>query len=216
MRVNAEAPAEIADWAARRAVRLIHFSTDYVFSGREPGLKTEDDPPEPLSVYGRSKLAGEQAVLSRRGNLVVRVSWVFGPEKPSFVDQIHDAALAGKPLAAIADKFSLPTCTADLAPWIGRLLETDAAGIVHACNPGEPVSWQGMAEAVVREMAARGIIAACPAIAARTLAEMKDFRADRPRHTAMDTRRLALLLGSSPRPWPEALADHVRSRAKGH
>jgi len=212
MRVNAGAPGEIAAWAAARGVPVFHYSTDYVFDGREPGLKKEEDPPSPLSVYGRSKLAGEQAVLAWPGNCVIRVSWVFGPEKPSFVDQIIDNALSGTPLAAIADKLSLPGFTTDLAAWTETLVSKNATGIIHACNSGEPVSWHGMGQQVLREMLAAGAIATMPEIEPLQLSSVKAFRAERPRFTAMDTTRLETLLGETPRPWPDAIAAHVHHR----
>lgn len=210
MRVNAEAPGEIAEWAASRGVRMMHFSTDYVLGGRTPELHDEMEVPEPLSVYGRSKLAGELAVLSYPGNLVLRVSWVFGPEKPSFIDQIFESALAGRPLAAVADKFSLPTFTADLAGWVEALVSSDATGLIHACNSGEPVSWHGMAVLVVREMELSGVIDSCPDILAQKLDEVPSFRAVRPRFSAMDTRKLAGISGCAPRPWELAVAEYVR------
>lgn len=209
MRVNAEAPGEIARWAATRGVPMIHFSTDYVFDGETPGLRSENDPAAPLSVYGRSKLAGERAVLALAGNCVVRVSWVFGPEKASFVDQIAAAALAGRPLAAVADKFSLPVFTGDLAEWLECLIDRQEEGIFHACNSGEPVSWHGLATAVVEEMAACGRIAEVPPVRPQCLAEMSSFRAMRPQFTAMSCGRLTELLGQAPRPWREALAEYI-------
>lgn len=212
MRVNSGAPGKIALWAAGRGVRMIHFSTDYVFGGETTVPLAEDMAPRPVNAYGRSKLAGERAVLAHPGNLVIRVSWVFGPEKPSFVDQVFDAALAGRPLAAVADKLARPTSTADLAGWVEALLESDTSGILHASNTGIPVSWHGMASFVVREMTARGVLASCPEVAGQTLAEMPMFRARRPRFTVMDTGRLAAILGQAPRPWPEALAEYVALR----
>lgn len=213
MRVNAEAPAEIAAWAAERGVRVFHFSTDYVFGGEREGLRREHDPAMPVNGYGRSKLAGERAVLDRPGNCVVRVSWVFGPEKASFIDQMFDAALAGRPLAAVADKFSLPTFTDDLAEWMECLVERKSKGIFHACNSGEPASWHDMATAVVEEMAACGLLAEVSEIRKQSLSEITFFRAVRPRFTAMETRRLADVLGHAPQSWREAIAEYVRRKS---
>jgi dTDP-4-dehydrorhamnose reductase len=207
-RVNADAPAEIAEWAAARGVRLIHFSTDYVLGGREPGLHEETEAAEPLSDYGKSKRAGEVAVLAQPGTCVMRVSWVFGPEKPSFVDAVRNKAIADEPLAAVADKFSLPTFTADLVRWVETVAASDVCGIVHACNAGEPASWHDLAEAVVDGMVASGELPSRPEIVRQTLAEA-GFRAVRPRHTAMATPRLAEVLGSRPQSWREALAEYM-------
>jgi dTDP-4-dehydrorhamnose reductase len=212
MRVNADAPAEMAAWAAKRGVRIYHFSSDYVFAGKTPELRREDEMPAPLSVYGLSKLAGEQAILAHPANRVIRVSWVFGPEKPSFIDQIFDAALAGRPLQAVADKLSLPLLTTDLAAWMHLILETETTGILHACQSGEATSWHGMAVAVVEEMAARGALQAIPHITPLKLDEVSAFRTPRPRFTAMDNRRLAKVIGTPPRPWREAVAGYVRDR----
>lgn len=212
MRVNSAAPGKIALWAAERGVRMIHFSTDYVFDGSTSSLLDESMPARPLSAYGRSKLAGERTVLAHPGHLVLRVSWVFGIDKAAFVDRIFDDALVGNPLAAIADKLSLPTSTADLAEWVEALLDTDAEGILHACNPGPAVTWHGMAGFVVNEMRCRGILPSTPEITATRLEDAADFRAPRPRFTAMDTSRLAATIGRPLRSWQEALAEHVALR----
>lgn len=209
-RINAEAPAEMAAWCRDRGRKLLHFSTDYVFDGLEPGLRTEDDEARPLSVYGRTKLAGEQAVLAA-GGTVMRVSWVFGPEKAAFPDQILDRALAGLELAAVADKYSRPTFTADLCGWVEGWLDAGApAGCFHASNGGPVTSWHGMAREIVAFLTEKGI--ATPPLKALVLDEMTAFRAPRPRHTAMDTRRLEALLETPPRDWREALRQHLESR----
>ena len=100
--------------------------------------------------------------------------------------------------------------------WIDRLIALKTTGIVHACNSGEPVSWHGMAIAVVEDMVASGTVATLPEIQNQPLAEIAAFRAARPRFTAMDTRRLTEILGSPPRHWREALAEHVRYRGGGN
>jgi dTDP-4-dehydrorhamnose reductase len=210
MQVNASSPAHIASWCAASGVRMIQISTDYVFDGCSSSLLDESAAAFPIHAYGRSKLAGERAVLAHPQHLVLRVSWVFGPEKPSFVDGVFDAAIAGRPLAAIADKWSLPTHTADLASWVSRLLQTDAVGTVHACQSGEPASWHDMACCVVEEMAACGCLAAVPEVRELALDQMESFRAQRPRFTAMSNAWLSQYLGEAPRDWREALRDYVR------
>lgn len=208
-RVNADAPAEMARVCRENGRKLLHFSTDYVFQGDKPGLRTEEDEAHPVSVYGKTKLAGERAVLAA-GGTVMRVSWVFGPEKPAFPDQMFDRALAGLELSAVADKFSRPTFTRDLAEWVGGWLEAGApAGCFHACNGGPLTSWHGIAVEILGFLAGKGI--ATPSLQALRLGEMAAFRAPRPRHTGMDTRRLAVLLGREPRDWREALREHLES-----
>ncbi|OYV05044.1 MAG: hypothetical protein CFE26_13670 [Verrucomicrobiales bacterium VVV1] len=207
--LNAQAPAQLTDWAARRGVKLVHFSTDYVFSGERTGLRTETEMPQPLSVYGQTKLAGEQAVLAEPGNLTLRVSWVFGLEKPSFLDAVIRDALAGKPLSAIADKFSLPTHTRDLCGWTETLIKRQAAGLFHACQSGPPVSWHGMAELAVDELVRLGRLAAAPKILPTKLEETTAFRAKRPRQTAMSTTKLEEELGEMPRDWREVIREYV-------
>jgi dTDP-4-dehydrorhamnose reductase len=213
-RVNVRAPEVIADWAATRGVRMIHFSTDYVLGGASPGFHDEVEAPEPLSVYGRVKLAAEQVVLSHPGNLVLRVSWVFGPEKPSFIDKVLESALAEKPLEAVEDKFSLPTFTGDLVGWVGRLLDSDASGVMHACNSGEPVSWHGMADEVLGQAVDLGILGTKPVVAPLKLDEVAAFRAKRPRHTAMATERLTVAIGEPPRHWKLAMRDYLEGMAE--
>lgn len=210
MRVNADAPGEIAAWADRRGVRVFHFSTDYVFGGPGETLRAENDRAEPMSHYGGSKLAGEQAVLALPDHCVVRISWVFGPEKPSFVDQILQSALAGRPLAAVSDKFSLPLFTTDLVKWLEPMIERHTTGIVHACNSGEPVSWHGMSLATLEAAHACGAFTEIPEVREQRLDEIEAFKAARPRFSAMDTRRLSSILGHTPRHWRDALAEHVR------
>jgi len=210
-RVNAAAPAELAKACRERGKKILHFSTDYVFDGIQPGLRSEDDPPSPLSVYGRTKEEGERGVLAE-GGTVMRVSWVFGPEKPAFPDQILDRALVGQELSAVADKFSLPAYTPDICEWVEGLLSAGLpAGIFHACNGGPVTSWHGIAMEIVRFLNEREGMP-LPEVKSLSLDEMTAFRAPRPRHTAMSTARLEAVLGRPMRDWREALQQHLASR----
>ena len=207
-RVNAIAPGELAKVCRERGKQLLHFSTDYVFDGVEPGLRREEDPPSPLSAYGRTKEEGERVVLAE-GGTVMRVSWVFGPERPAFPDQIFTRALEGEALSAVADKFSLPAYTPDISQWVEGLLAAGLpGGIFHACNGGPVTTWHGIALEIVRFLHER---TGQPEAEVKelSLAEMTAFRAVRPRHTAMCTARLEAVLGKTPRDWREALREHL-------
>src|SRR5437588_1262251 len=114
-RINAEAPRVLAEICRDKNAKLIHFSTDYVFDGEKREPYTEDDVAKPISVYGESKWEGEKLVLQTHGHLVVRVSWVFGPDRPSFIDGMIKRARESDQVDAIADKISTPTYTRDIA-----------------------------------------------------------------------------------------------------
>src|SRR3954453_8862247 len=123
-RINAEAPGILAEICNEQDAKLIHFSTDYVFDGEKRSPYTEDDQANPISAYGESKLAGETNVLAAGdGHLVVRVSWVFGPDRPSFVDAMIKRAQQDENIDAVSDKFSTPTYTHDIAHMLPQFLE---------------------------------------------------------------------------------------------
>ena len=149
--VNADGPAYLAEAGARVGARLLHISTDYVFNGRKGSAYSEPDPPDPLSVYGRSKLAGERRVLeSGAGACVLRTAWLYGRGGKNFVKAILAAVKRGEVLKVVADQVGSPTSTRDLAGAIGELLETDLDGLFHVANAGA-CSRYDFARAIVRE-----------------------------------------------------------------
>lgn len=210
--VNAEAPALIARICQERGARLIHVSTDYVYDGQSPGLRLETDPTAPLGVYARTKFAAERAVLAASPEfLVARTSWVFGPERPSFADSIIERAMRDPDCGAIADKWSNPSYSHDLAAMLEALaLNPDASGVVNLCNAGS-CSWQEYGQACLDLAAEAGLPLKCRTLQPLKVAEMPGFLAARPIHTAMDTTRLAALTGLRLRPWREALAEYIRA-----
>src|SRR5207249_11404980 len=108
--INAEAPGVLANLCGEKGAKLIHFSTDYVFDGEKRAPYTEEDQAKPISAYGESKLAGEKNVLAAEdGHRVVGVSWLCGPDRPSFIDAMIKRAQENEKVDAIADKFSTPT-----------------------------------------------------------------------------------------------------------
>lgn len=213
--VNQQAAGVIARWAAKRGVKMVYFSTDYVFDGRGAGKLQEEERVSPLSEYGRTKAAGEREVLAVGEHLVMRVSWVFGPEKPSFIDGVVSAVREGREVVAIADKWSIPTFTKDLVGWVRALVEQGRVGVVHACQSGEPVSWHGMAEHVVRVMAECGEVLEEPRVVGNRLVDHREFLAERPIATGMATERLTQWLGVEPRLWQVAIEEYVKAQSCG-
>ena len=190
---------------------MIHISTDYVFDGKQDTPYIEEDPPAPLSVYAESKLAGEEEVLGiSPKNLVVRLSWVFGPDRPSFIDQIIQRARENETVTAVADKFSSPTYTIDVASWLQLAIEKNANGILHLANNGG-CSWQEWAQYAIDVCRSLGIPLKAERVGAVALADMKNFVAQRPVHTVLSTAKFAALTGVQPRHWREAVAEYISS-----
>ena len=210
MLLNAEAPRVLAEICRAQGRRFIHVSTDYVFDGAKRSPYNEDDPAEPISVYGESKRAGEVQVLEANARaLVIRVSWVFGPDRPSFVDAILQKARSEEQVAAVADKFSTPTYTPDIAAMLRPLLPSaSAAGILHLANRGE-CSWQEYAQWALDCCHKLGLPMRARTVGAVSLGEMKNFVARRPVYTVLGTGKYERLTGTPPRDWREAVADYV-------
>lgn len=213
--VNAESPGAMARACAETGARLVHISTDYVFDGEARTPYGEEAVAAPLSWYGCTKREGEEAVLAAGArHAVVRVSWVFGPDRDSFVDKALQAALRGEAVRAVADKWSSPTYTLDAAEAL-RVFFDDAApgGVYHLCNRGV-CSWREWAQAGLDAAAAAGIPVATRSVEPLRLADLTAMVASRPVYSAMSCRRLEHLLGRPLRPWPEAVADHVDRLAR--
>ncbi len=211
-RVNSEAVRDMAESCRQRGARMVHVSTDYVFDGEKPEPYVEDDAPRPLGVYGASKLAGEQALADTlNDSLVVRVSWVFGPDRPSFVDQILAKARDNESVSAVADKWAVPTYTLDLGQWLRPFLgEIKACGILHLCNSGS-CTWQEYGQYAIESVRRAGVPLKAETIAPQKMSELKAFVARRPIHTVMATHRFSQLTGRTPRSWQEAVDDYVRA-----
>lgn len=153
-RTNAVAPGILAR-ACGPSVKLVHLSTEYVFSGRASRPSRESSPTAPLSVYGRTKRAGEIRVREACGDhLVIRTQWLFGPGR-NFVRTIAAAARRGDALRVVEDQLGRPTWTGVLAAGILNAVQCDACGVLHLACDGV-ASWFDLALAVVREGVRRG------------------------------------------------------------
>ena len=209
--VNADAAGAIARACTDIGARLIHISTDYVFSGEGKEPYDEEAAPDPISWYGRTKLEGEEQVLAAGDrHAVVRVSWVFGPDRDSFVDKALQSALRGEPVKAVADKWSSPTYTLDVAAALRALFPDDApGGIYHVCNRGV-CTWRDWAEEGIKAAIALGLPVKTREVEPLKLTDITAMVARRPVYSPMTCARIEELLGHPLRPWQEAVANYVR------
>ena len=205
-RVNAVGAGNVARSAAQVGARLVHMSTDYVFDGLADTPYVESAQTGPTSVYGLSKLAGEQEVLSASEDaLIVRTAWLYGRGGGNFVETVLRLSDEGGPLRIVDDQTGSPTYAADLALVLRDLAVTDVRGIVHATNSGT-CTWFEFAAEILRVFG-RGGVDVIP-IATEDI----ERPAPRPRYSVLSLEKLGSLLGWTPRPWNEALLDYVARR----
>ena len=213
MALNAEGPRRLAETAERMGAVLIHLSTDCVFDGAKPHPYVEDDPTTPLSVYGRSKLAGEEAV--RRAaprHLILRTSWVYSPFGSNFVKAMLQRAERHGELRVVDDRYGCPTYAPHLAAAILAVARTVIAeperpvwGTYHAAGSGA-VTWCGFAREIMRLSAARG--GPSVPVVPITTAEYPTAAA-RPMNSHLDCRKLATTFGVALPPWQEGLTECI-------
>lgn len=209
--VNSEAPGQLARICARKGARLVHFSTDYVFSGEKETPYTEDDTPDPVSVYGRSKLEGERRVLAESpDHLVVRLAWLFGPGRPAFPEWIIGQAADRSDVRVVADKIGTPTYSPDVPRWLEPLLfrRVPCGGLLHLANQ-PAVTWLDWGRFVLQCAADQGIPLCTTEPHPVALAELPGLTARRPLQSALNTDRFTRLTGITPRPWQDAVREHL-------
>lgn len=207
--VNADGAAYIAEACENAGAKLIHISTEYVFDGTKDIPYTEDDTPNPLSEYGRSKTAGERAIQRRlKDCVIVRTSWLYGPNGKNFVDTVLRLADEKDEITMVNDQRGAPTFTVDLADGIYRLSKSGVNGIYHLANGGW-CTWYEFAEKAL-------------ALAGKQL-KMRPVSSDelnrpaaRPRNCMLDCSKIERDTGIGLRPWAEALEDYLcRAAAPG-
>jgi dTDP-4-dehydrorhamnose reductase len=203
--INGQAVGQLADLSEGHGAFLVHVSTDFVFDGKGTRPYRPDDPVQPLSVYGGSKLLGEQ-LLQRSGLqdwLLVRTAWVYGRGGANFPRTMVTAARAGKPLAVIDDQIGAPTYAADLAEAILAMLDARARGIFHFTNSGQ-ASWRDFAVAALADFGLSNPVAR---LSSDEWRRTKPNSAIRPAYSVLDLSEYVAATGRTPRPWQEALKD---------
>jgi len=207
VRVNATGAGLVARAAAEANARLIHLSTDYVFSGSASTPYREDQPPGPpeqLTAYGRSKLLGEREVLSAHpAAVIVRTAWLYGPDGPGFPQAILRKAVQEGRLRVVNDQRGSPTYAPDLAAALVTLAgHPEAEGVFHITNAGE-CTWHDFAVELVRRAGLD-----VPVIPVTTAEFPRPAR--RPAYSVLDNRRYNELAGRPLRAWREAAAEFLR------
>ena len=207
-RVNGEAVGHLAAAAARHGAKLVHFSTDFVFDGEADAPYAVDAPPNPVSAYGRSKLAGERALIESGldDGLIVRTAWLYGPwaGRP-FPKVILEAAKAGRPLTVVGDQHGGPTLTVDLAEATLGLCDAGCRGVYHVTGGGR-TTWFGFAEATLKEFGVEPV--ELKPISAAEWSAMRPDSARRPAFSVLDLSRTEAALGRPMRPWRAALREY--------
>jgi dTDP-4-dehydrorhamnose reductase len=211
--VNGTAPGIIAGCCAALRSRFIHLSTDYVFDGRSERPYRPEDAPNPLNVYGASKLAGERAVQSIAGldYLIVRTSWVYAEIGRNFFLTMLRLGRERDRLRVVADQIGSPTSTWTLADAIWRVARLPVHGIAHFTDDGA-ISWHMFATAIFEEAAAAGVSLRRVAVEPISAAEYPSPVA-RPCYSALDATGLRRQLELPAGDWRSALRDVVRRYA---
>ena len=218
-RANGDAPGVIGRAASRIGAAVLHFSTDYVFDGAATTPYREDDPTAPLGAYGRSKLAGEQALAaSGAKHLVFRTAWVYGARGQNFLRTMLRLAAERDRLKVVSDQRGAPTparLLADVAAHAVTRLgcgARDGWGVHHVAARGE-TSWHGFAQAIVDAAAEAGLLERAPEVVA---IRSEDFptRARRPAYSVLDPSRIETLLGLRMPPWRDGVVRCIAEIAE--
>lgn len=200
--VNAAGAGNVAAAAAEAEARLIHLSTDYVFDGKAREPYAEEAEPQPLSVYGESKLAGEREVAAAAADyVIVRTAALFGVGGVSFVSKVLARAKAGEALRVVSDEYVSPTYADHLAEALRRLLEVKWRGVLHVAGTGG-ASWFEVAAEIIR---LTGYSVPLEAVEAAELG----LAAARPAYSVLDCSRYVGLTGYALPPWTEGLAAYL-------
>ena len=203
--VNDTAVGNLAAVAAENDLLLVHISTEYVFDGTR-GPHKEDEPYSPLSIYGRTKAAGDQKAEHAPKHYVVRTSWVIGDGK-NFVRTMLGLGQKGVSPAVVSDQIGRPTFTPQLAQAIKFLIDNKPGyGIYNVSNEGDPVSWADLTRAIFKEA---GINQKVADTTTKEYFSDKPTSAPRPLNSVLDLAKIESI-GFKPRDWHEDLREYIK------
>jgi len=210
--LNARGTRNVALACREHGALLVTFGTDYVFDGTSERPYSENDPTGPLSAYGRSKLAAEEAVREIAPDfLLLRTQWLFGAHGRNFVSSILDRAGRGEELRVVSDQKGSPTYSLDLADAVKRLLDAGSRGIFHFSNEGE-TTFFGYAAFLLAHTGNKE--ARLSALSTSDLSR-DAYPAPRPLYAVLSKKKYREATGVAPRRWEEAVLDFLRDGSRG-
>ncbi len=216
-RINADAVGLLGRACAARGVGVVHLSTDYVFDGAKRDAYVETDPPNPLGVYGASKLAGEEALRDATDqHVILRVSWVFGRLGRSFVDTILRLAKERSEISVVDDQIGSPspaTAIAEVLRLIALRTASDSAWGTYHFSTQPSLSWCAFAREIVRIGVETGVLNSSPTV--RAIAT-KDWpaKARRPLNSTLNAAKLEATFGARPPCWEGPLREYIETSIK--
>lgn len=194
--LNVVAPRLITECAKKHGTKMVHISTDYVFDGTKKTPYLESDQPNPLSVYGKAKLEGENEVLKYENSLIARTAWPFGPQSKNFVDTMLELSVQNDVLRVVNDQTGSPTYTLDFATVLYETIKNNTRGVVHIVNNGE-ATWYDLAREIFT-------ILGVPQQILPLTTKAFNRPAPRPPYSVLANTRIPPLRG-----WKEALSEYL-------
>jgi dTDP-4-dehydrorhamnose reductase len=212
--INAELPGCLARWSERNSRLLLHYSTDYVFSGDASQPYTELDPTGPLGVYGESKLAGEWAITSSGcRHVILRTSWVYSGHGNNFLLTMLRLARERPSLSIVSDQTGCPTWARNLAGVTRRVISHPGPqGVFHYCD-GDAVTWFEFAHAIFSAAKRAGLLQQLPEMTAVRSADFPQ-KAERPLYSVLDTSRIHEVFGIEQEGLHQALQSCLEEMAE--
>ena len=200
--VNASGARNVALAGKQTGTKVIHISTDYVFDGMKNEPYIETDKPNPISIYGKSKLEGELAVQEINGNyVIIRTAWLFGPHRKNFVTTILDMGRKNRSVSVVTDQYGSPTYTSDLSHAIQTAILKDLRGIYHVTNSGTCSRYEWARK--IFELTGNQV-----SVLPLKTADYK--RAARvPQNSSLDCTKYTTTTGQKMQPWQEALREYI-------
>jgi dTDP-4-dehydrorhamnose reductase len=206
--LNVDGTRNVARACRESGALMVTFGTDYIFDGASARPYLEEDPANPLSVYGKTKWAAEQALREAGGDhLLVRTQWLFGPAGKNFIRTILEKARRGETLRIVSDQVGCPTFSRDLAVAVRNLLGARARGTVHFSSEGE-TNWFELARYALERCGLP--------VALLSPAKTRDlpYPAPRPAYGVLSKEKYRAITGVSPRPWEEAVREYLEMIAR--